>query len=124
MQGLADLNTLERFDYWANSLQYMRSIAVYECDWASYNGVLAQVQAMTNVTEQVQAARAALLPARVALAQNATTLLWNHLARVTSFGDLGTTSNVLCVFALEQCCLYFMPSSTGRFLSEVFPWVA
>lgn len=78
----------------------MRSIAVYECDWASYNSVLTQVQSMTNVTEQVLAARSTLVPARIALAQNATTLLWSHLARVTNLGDLGTTSNVLYV---PQC---------------------
>ena len=78
--GDADLNTLERFSYWASSMAYMRGIARFECDWANYAAELAAVQ-------KIAAAQGPLMAARVSLVANATRMIWDHLARVSSLGE-------------------------------------
>ena len=93
--GDADLNNLERFDYWAASFEYMRGIARFECDWDAYNLELAAVQKIADRGAQIAAAQGPLMAARASLVANATAMMWAHLSRVSSLGDLGTITNVL-----------------------------
>jgi hypothetical protein len=53
--------------YWAASFNYMRHIAVFECDFANFNAVLASVKNISDPTARTAAARAELLPARISL---------------------------------------------------------
>ncbi len=53
--------------YWAASFNYMRHIAVFECDWANFNAVLGTVNNISDPTARTAAARAELLPARISL---------------------------------------------------------
>jgi len=92
--GDADLNNLERFDYWAASFEYMRGIARFECDWAAYDAELAAVQKIADRGTQIAAAQGPLMGARASLVANASRMMWAHLARVSSLGDLGTITNV------------------------------
>jgi hypothetical protein len=94
-QGLADLNSLERFDYWATSFLYQRDIARMECDWDAYNSVIASIKAITDPAQRQLAARTVGLAARISLVENVTEMVWDHLSRVSSLGDLGTTTNFL-----------------------------
>ena len=86
---------LERFDYWAGQMLYMRSIAAFECSWAAYAAVLAAVKAIPDPAARTAAARARAVPARVALQANATEMVQNLLATVSSTEGPGTVYNVL-----------------------------
>jgi hypothetical protein len=93
--GDADLSNLERFDYWLSSFDYMRGIARFECDWSAYDAELAAVQKIADRGAQIAAAQGPLMAARASLVANASRMMWAHLARVSSLGDLGTITNVL-----------------------------
>lgn len=94
-KGTATLAALDRFDYWAYTFSYFRGLARFECDWAAYNSVVAAVQAIKDPVARQAAARANALPARISLVVNASEMMWDALARVSSVGDLGTVANVL-----------------------------
>jgi hypothetical protein len=57
--------------------------------------VVLRRQAITDPQQRIAAARSSLLPARVSLIANASAMMFDHLSRVSSFGDLGGTSNIL-----------------------------
>lgn len=109
--GRADLNALERFDYWLQQFVYMRGIgacwsrvvrvrrawtcgdprdivpaltlaARMECDWAAYNAVIASIQAIKNRAQQMAAAFAQGIPARISLVQNVSTMMYDLIATV------------------------------------------
>lgn len=93
--GLADANNVERFDYLATSFTYMRGIARMECDWANYGDTIAAIKKIADPNQRQAAARAAGFAARASLVANVTRMMWDHLARVSSLGDLGTTTNAI-----------------------------
>ena len=93
--GLADASNVENFDYWAYAFMYMRGIARMECDWDNYNNVISTIQKINDPNQRQQAARTQGFAARASLVQNVTRMIWDHLTRVTSFGDLGTITNML-----------------------------
>ena len=93
--GTARLAHLERFDYWAGQLVYMRSIPTFTCDWASYNGVIAAIEKIADPAARRAAAIARGVPARVSLMANFTTVMQNLLATVSTIEGSGTVYNVL-----------------------------
>lgn len=93
--GLADAWALERFDYWAKSLAYMRGIARFECDWAAYDAAISSIQKISDPTQRQAAAVTLGYAARSSLIANASRLLWDQLAEVTTPGEMGIFSNLV-----------------------------
>lgn len=58
-----------------------------ECDWAAYNAVIAGIQAITNRQQQMAAAVAQGFPARISLAQNVSTMMWDLMGTVRVLED-------------------------------------
>ena len=73
----------------------MRSIAATECQWASYDAVIAGVQKITDPAARQAAARAQGVAARVSLVATVAEMVGNLLATVSSTEGSGTTYNVL-----------------------------
>ena len=82
--GTATLDNLEAFDYWTGQFVYMRQLAVFQCDWAAYAAVIKGVQNISDPVQRQVAARTRGLPARVSLMTNATTLVQELLATVST----------------------------------------
>jgi hypothetical protein len=93
--GTSTLEALERFDYWAGQFIYMRSIAIYECNWYYYNAIIATIKAIPDPNARQNAARTQGIPARILLQANATNVVQNLLATVSTVEGLGTTYNIL-----------------------------
>jgi hypothetical protein len=88
--GRAALDNLERFDYWAGQFLYMRAIAAFECSWAGYNAVLAAVKKIADPAARQAAARGAGVAARASLVANATAMVQELLATVSTIEGSGT----------------------------------
>ncbi len=86
---------LERFDYWAGQMVYMRQIATFTCDWAAYNAVISAVEKIPDPAARRAAAIAQGLPARASLMANFSTLMMDLLATVSTIEGSGTVYNVL-----------------------------
>ena len=82
---------MARFEYWLNSFKYMRSIAVFECAWATKDAALAAARS----GPEGDARRAqALVRATDAMVATATAMLTYLQQTITSPGELGTYTNV------------------------------
>jgi hypothetical protein len=93
--GTATLNNLERFDYWAGQFVYMRQIAKFECDWATYVSVISSINKITDPTQKQQAARTLGVPARISLQTNATIMVQDLLSTVSTIEGSGTIYNLI-----------------------------
>ena len=54
-----------------------------ECDWAAYNAVIAEVQAIKDRNQQMAAAVAKGFPARISLVQNVSVMMYDLMATVS-----------------------------------------
>ena len=93
--GSATAANLEAFDYWAGQHVYSRSIAKFTCDWQNYNAVIAAIQKISDPAQRQAAARAQGVAARVSLIANATDMVQNLLATVSTIEGSGTVVNVI-----------------------------
>ena len=93
--GTATLANQEAFEYWVGQAVYSRSIAKLTCDWLSYAAVIKAVQAITDPAQRQAAARAQGVAARVSLIANATDMVQNLLATVSTIEGSGTVVNVI-----------------------------
>jgi hypothetical protein len=84
---------LARFDYWLNTLQYLRAIAEVNCGWGEFNRVMEQVKASPDPSERKTLARDKAVPTRRALVRLLGSLYDHLLATVTTPGELGTVAN-------------------------------
>jgi len=91
VKGLANL---ERFDYWANTFEYMRSLAKMECTWGVYNANMQKVLQEQDLKKRQQLARQLALPARIELVRDWSTMMTFLQQTIFSTGELGTLMNV------------------------------
>ena len=90
---IAGPGNLDRFDYWLNSLQHLRSVARVRCVWARFNGALDAVKGEKDPQSQKQLAREQALPLRKELVAAFAELHRHLLATVTNSGELGSVCN-------------------------------
>jgi hypothetical protein len=84
---------LERFDYWLNSMRYLRAVGQVNCTWGRFNAAMEKTRKEQDKERQEQLARETLLPIRKELirqVQEAHALL---LASITTTGGMGTVAN-------------------------------
>ena len=84
---------LDRFDYWLESFQYMRSAARAACDWHRFNEAMIKVMAGKTTEERKALARALALPVRREVLAAVADLHRHLLATVSTPGELGTVAN-------------------------------
>ena len=77
------------------SYRYMRSIATFECDWSTYNAVIAKVSAIADPAQKKAAAVAQGIPARISLMTNFTAVIQNLLTTVSNIEGSGTLYDVI-----------------------------
>jgi hypothetical protein len=89
-----DPGSVERYEYFSSHFRYMRGMRRAECDWAAFNAVLAVLKAMpAGPTRQAEAVTIGF-PALASLAANLTTMMWDQLATVSTFGELAVTTQI------------------------------
>ena len=84
---------LARFDYWAETFQYLRAMGQVDCAWGAYNAELPKVKAIIDEAPRRRAAREQLLPLRRRLIQALAEVYTHLLAFVSNPGELGTVAN-------------------------------
>jgi hypothetical protein len=84
---------LERFDYWLNTMRYVRTVGQIDCTWGRFNSALDTVRKEQNKERQKQLARETLLPIRQELVRQVAQTHELLLASLTTTGELGTIAN-------------------------------
>jgi hypothetical protein len=85
--------SLERFDYWLKTFEYMREVSRLCCLWGEFNATLDKIQALPGDAEKAKAARERLLPVRVRMIEAARAIMGDLLATAGTTGELGTIAN-------------------------------
>lgn len=90
----ADAASMEQFNYWCDSFQYMRAIAATECAWSQYTSAFDTVSKIRDPAQRIAQALALVIPARAALVGNATVMMTHQLRSVSTVGERGITTNL------------------------------
>ncbi len=83
----------ERFQYWLNTMRYMRSSAETCCLWARLNAAVAKVKAQRDADARKRLARELALPLRKELVAQVEKTQQYLLATLTTTGELGSVTN-------------------------------
>jgi hypothetical protein len=83
----------DRFGYWLAFFRYFRAMAMVEDSWNTYNSIMSVVS-KAPADQQQQLAKTQLLPARIALVANVTSMMENLQTTLSSPGELGTYMNI------------------------------
>ena len=110
---VAGKGNLERFDYWLNTLAFLRDTGHMRCLWAEYNQALAQAKRTADPAARKQAAKEVLLPRRLALVSTVSEAYSHLLATVNTYGEMGTVCN------LEQHTLPALLDAPGKELADM-----
>jgi len=84
---------LERFDYWLNTMRYLRATGQVNCTWGRFNAALGKVKKEQEKDKQKQLAREVLLPIRRELIGQVAQAQALLLASITTTGGMGTVAN-------------------------------
>jgi len=84
--------SLERFDYWLNTMRYLKAVGQVNCTWARFNAALEEAK-QENQDEQQRLAREKALPVRRELVRQVGEVHRLLLETVTTTGGMGTVSN-------------------------------
>jgi hypothetical protein len=84
---------LERFDYWLDTLRYMRANARVNCTWHRCNEALKKVKAEKDAAAQKQLARELALPLRKELVAQVAEVHQHLLNAVATYGEIGNVTN-------------------------------
>jgi Malectin domain len=104
---------LDRFDYWLNTLEFLRATAHMRCAWHPYSEAMAKVRAASDPATKKQLARDSAIPARKALVQVVQKAYRYLLATVSTTGTMGTVCN------LEGHTFPAMLDKPGQELEEI-----
>ncbi len=85
--------SLERYQYWASTFEYLRNIAELNCAWGDYNRALDRTRSETDPGRQKALARELALPARITVVRLTRSLFSHLLATVSTTGEMGTVAN-------------------------------
>ncbi len=85
--------SLERFDYWLKSFEYMREVAHLGCLWAELNKAIEKAGALTDAAAKAKAGREIVLPVRIKMVESARFIMGRLLAVVGTTGEMGTIAN-------------------------------
>lgn len=83
----------ERFEYWLDTLRYLKASGQVNCTWARYNEAMKKVKAEKDATGQKRLALELALPIRKELVAQTTQLMKHLLATVSTTGEMGTVTN-------------------------------
>jgi hypothetical protein len=84
---------LERFDYWLNTMRYLKAVGQVNCTWGRFNAAMDKVQKEPDKDKQKQLAHETLLPVRRELVGQVEEVHKLLLATVTTTGAMGTVAN-------------------------------
>jgi len=83
----------DRFDYWLNSLEYLRAIGKLNCTWAEYDKAVEEVRRAREGESRRQLARSELLPLRIRLVAEVSEVHRFLLQTVSTPGGMGNVAN-------------------------------
>ena len=84
---------LERFDYWLNSLRYLRAVGKVNCTSARFNAAMKNIKDAKEPDAKKQLARQTALPVRVELIAQVANVHRHLLATVNTPGAMGNVTN-------------------------------
>ena len=84
---------LERFDYWLNSLRYLRAVGKVNCTSARFNAAMKNIKDAKEPDAKKQLARQTALPVRVELIAQVAEVHRYLLATVNTPGAMGNVTN-------------------------------
>lgn len=85
--------SLERYDYWLNTFQYLRAMGRLECAWGEFTTALGQAKAETDPGLRAGKAKRDALPLFLALPKYVDDVYSFMLRTVGNTGELGTVMN-------------------------------
>eukprot|EP00942_MAST-04A_sp_MAST-4A-sp1_P013572 g13572.t1 len=85
---------LDRYDYWLNTFQYMRAIGNVQCSWKQMLDIQTKISKGKDVKTQKYLAETIGLPARIALVNNVSNMIFYLQNTISSPGELGTYMNI------------------------------
>ncbi|MEN6336261.1 MAG: malectin domain-containing carbohydrate-binding protein [Phycisphaerales bacterium] len=83
----------ERFDYWLNTMRYVRAMGQVNCTWARFNAAMESAKKQENEDKQRQMARETVLPIRRELIGQVAQVHELLLSTITTTGGMGTIAN-------------------------------
>ena len=86
----------DRYLYWRSSLEFLREAARMNCAWGYFNREMEAAAALPDADARRARARAAVLPARIALARAVERAMTRLLMTASTPGELGTIANFEC----------------------------
>jgi hypothetical protein len=110
VQGFGNL---ERFDYWLNTMRYLRAVGRVNCTWDRFNAALGKVKKEQDRDTQKQLARETLLPIRKELVGQVAQAHALLLASITTTGGMGTVAN------WQQHLLPSLLTQPGKELADI-----
>jgi hypothetical protein len=84
---------LARFDYWLNTLEYLRASAKVRCAWGELNAAMKTIEGETDPAAKTKLARESALPRWTALIDSVREMYRYLLATVNTTGEMGTVCN-------------------------------
>jgi hypothetical protein len=104
---------LERFDYWLNTMRYVRAMGRVNCTWARFNAAMEEARKQENKEKRKQMAREIVLPIRKELVKQVADVHAFLLATITTTGGMGTITN------WQQHLLPGLLTKPGKELAEL-----
>jgi hypothetical protein len=104
---------LERFDYWLNTMRYLRAVGQVNCTWGRFNAAMEKLKKEQDKDRQKQLAREVLLPIRKELVKQVEEVHELLLVSITTTGGMGTVAN------WQQHLLPSLLTEPGQKLAEI-----
>ena len=102
----------ERFTWWLNEFEYIRTVARLRCFWGEFNRAMAGVRSEKDSALRSRMAETTVLPIRRAIITQLGEVFQHLLATVSNTGELGTVAN------WEQHILPALLEAPGKDLTE------
>jgi len=93
-RGEVGAGEVAAFDWWLTHLRAFKRTAETSCAWAQYGGLIKNISSMPAGPQRQAAARTAGYAAFASLLGNASALIWDNMASLSSPETLGTISNI------------------------------
>jgi len=104
---------LERFDYWLNTMRYLKAMGRVNCTWARFNAAMEEVKKQTDTDARRRIARDQALPIRKELVEQTGQVHRLLLESITTTGGMGTVAN------WQQHLLPNLLTKPGKELAEI-----